>query len=88
MKANILTSFNNILYVNESNIENHDIFYELYFKIHLYTVDLKNIENEEEKKFYKNLIHLEDVLVCLCKNIYDNYVDDRYSKIDEDILYT
>lgn len=52
MKANILMSFNNILYINEGNIEMHDIFYELYFKIHLHTVDLKNIQLEEEEKFF------------------------------------
>jgi len=34
MKANILSSFNNILYFHEGNIEKYYVFSKLYFRIH------------------------------------------------------
>ena len=58
MKANMLTLFNEILYIHEGNIESHDIFYELYFKIHLNAIDLKNIQLEEDEEYKKSLLLL------------------------------
>ena len=43
MKVNILNNFNDILYVHQGNLDASNTFYELYFKLHVYFVDLRNM---------------------------------------------
>ena len=42
MRQNILKGFNEIFFVHEENVDDYNIFFEKYYKIHIKIIDLKN----------------------------------------------